>query len=91
MITVSPVQDPDPDAAIEALKDLVNIALNGTICTPPDTSDDLIFGGDPERASTPSGSMFDVEALKCSECRSAWRKAVKALGLATAVPPEAAQ
>jgi hypothetical protein len=74
------VQDPDPDAAIEVLESLMNIALNGTICSPPDTSDDPFFGNDPERASAPGGSMFDVEALKCSECRSAWRKAVKALG-----------
>jgi hypothetical protein len=56
--------------AEKALDALYRIAINGQVCTPPYTWDDPMFGGDG------SGSMFDVEAMKCPECKAAWRSVV---------------
>lgn len=54
------------------LRGIVNalflIGLNGTVCTPPYTWADPFLGGDG------SGSMFDVEAMKCPECKALWRR-----------------
>lgn len=54
--------------ALKLLRALQIIALNGTVCTPPDTYSDPLFGGDG------TGRLFDIEALKCEECRPFWRR-----------------
>jgi hypothetical protein len=44
------------------------IALNGVVCTPPETGDE------DEGTYHP----FDVDAMKCGECRAAWRRLLSA-------------
>lgn len=53
--------------ATVVLKAFESIAINGTVCTPPNTWDDPLMGGDG------SGSLFDIEALNCRECKRVWR------------------